>query len=792
MTAALNWDDLELPIIPYISFGMVFDNWEAWAADSKHPRHVEAQKLLKRVERCPELRQPIRDLTLLDTYADEIGLILSDLFPESLQKNEIKAAVLPFQPVMFNATERFANLIKNAGEGFDLRLRGMDDDYYYMIAASFYLKMRYNVPIDLARPQLFDIPDLVNGTVRTYRAFFNADFSNVTARKDVPTLTTEEVDQLLGNADDVDLWKKLIPPNSYEYHGFGLMTLFDVSKDQALSDLKTLLIRREALMNATELEKLETSLGTYLGVADLRLGLAALHNDDLIASPQEQWSSVMLENKKHMDCSTAFCSYSHEVLLVDAKPMLVTDTEHYKESKMPLMQRMIEEGVRSFIAAPLVDDEKVIGILEVRSAQPAVINSVSEQKLQEVTALFSVALDRALKEYENQVEAIIKEKCTAVHPSVEWRFFDAATRLLEKTENYHEAEMEEIVFDRVYPLFGQLDIKGSSTYRDKTIQADLISQLKLARRVFEEALEQDALVMYEQLIYEIDLNLERLADRLDSGEENAITSFFRETVSPALAHLRTIGTVNKALVEYDRRLDPKLNVIYEERKMYEETVATINEHLGSYLEGAQRKAQEIFPHYFEKFKTDGVEYNMYIGQSLVKGEGYNEIYLQNLRLWQLVVTCELENLIQRVQDTFAIPLTVASLIMVQDTPLDIRFRYDEKRFDVDGAYNARYEIIKKRIDKAHIKGTNDRLTQPGKIAIVFSSPGERKEYERYIRFLIQREYITDVVEYVELEDLPGATGLQAVQLNINYMPDKLDQYLSHKIERILEEVESEV
>jgi hypothetical protein len=26
---------------------------------------------------------------------------------------------------------------------------------------------------------------------------------------------------------------------------------------------------------------------------------------------------------------------------------------------------------------------------------------------------------------------------------------------------------------------------------------------------------------------------------------------------------------------------------------------------------------------------------------------------------------------------------------------------DEKRFDVDGTYNARYEVVKKRIDKAN-------------------------------------------------------------------------------------------
>jgi hypothetical protein len=66
--------------------------------------------------------------------------------------------------------------------------------------------------------------------------------------------------------------------------------------------------------------------------------------------------------------------------------------------------------------------------------------------------------------------------------------------------------------------------------------------------------------------------------------------------------------------------------------------------------------------------------------------------------------------------------------------LPIRFRMDEKRFDVDGTYNARYEVIKKRIDKSFVKGTNERLTQKGKLAIVYSQRKDEKEYLRYIRF----------------------------------------------------------
>ncbi len=68
--------------------------------------------------------------------------------------------------------------------------------------------------------------------------------------------------------------------------------------------------------------------------------------------------------------------------------------------------------------------------------------------------------------------------------------------------------------------------------------------------------------------------------------------------------------------------------------------------------------------------------------------------------------------------TLPVPLDMTHLIMVQDLPITIRFNNDEKRFAVDGAYNIRYEIMKKRIDKAVVKGSGQRLTQPGRIAIV--------------------------------------------------------------------------
>ena len=90
---------------------------------------------------------------------------------------------------------------------------------------------------------------------------------------------------------------------------------------------------------------------------------------------------------------------------------------------------------------------------------------------------------------------------------------------------------------------------------------------------------------------------------------------------------------------------------------------------------------------------------------------------------------------------------------------------------MDGTYNARYEIIKKRIDKSIIKGTNQRLTQKGKLAIVYSQKKDEREYLRYVHFLKAKGYFTNSIEIVELEGLQGVTGLKAIRAEILYKTD---------------------
>jgi hypothetical protein len=113
------------------------------------------------------------------------------------------------------------------------------------------------------------------------------------------------------------------------------------------------------------------------------------------------------------------------------------------------------------------------------------------------------------------------------------------------------------------------------------------------------------------------------------------------------------------------------------------------------------------------------------------------------------------------------PLQTTQLIFVHSSPITIAFRNDEKRFDVEGAFSVRYEVVKKRIDKVHLRDSEERLTQPGKIAIVYSQQKELNEYMAYIEYLQSENMLSGEVESLELEELQGISGLKALRVEVN-------------------------
>src|SRR5438445_1481566 len=571
--------------------------------------------------------------------------------------------------------------------------------------------------------------------------------------------------RMRGDLFDPARFREILPPESFVFRGFTIFKAIEVTDQEVLSSVERDLIDKESLVSHTRFQALQDKLRTLFRRPELRFGLAALDGDQVLVlnyGAECEHACIFADSRHHT--VEEFRGSVYERAVQQGGPLIVEDLAEMP-GRTPADDEIIEWGLRNIIVAPLFYQDRVIGTLELGSPTPGDLDATLLPKLHQILPLFSMAVQRSMEELNSRIQAFIKEKCTAIHPVVEWRFRKAVLKGIEQHAEDSDdrgMELEPIVFERIYPLYALSDIRGSSTQRSLAIQTDLLTQLRLARDVIRFAHDARPLPGLHELLYRVDKHAAKIQTHLHSGDHVSVIAFLRSNVEGLFDHLQTFApSVRERIEAYRTALDPRIGTVYDRRRLFEESVTRIADGISSYLDLEEQTAQTIFPHYFEKQKTDGVDHQIYVGSSLLEDGRFDPLYLKSLRLWQLMVTCGVALRVNRLKEKLPVPLEVTHLVLVQHTPLSIRFRFDEKRFDVDGAYDIRYEIVKKRIDKAVIRGSQERITQPGKVAIVYAHPSEAHEYRGYLEYLRDLGYIAGEVEELELEELQGVHGLRA-------------------------------
>jgi hypothetical protein len=767
-------EDFPLEII--ISFHKIIEQYkEHLKVEQSSIAKKYKEDVIDYVSKFPEVIEGIEDPADLKKYQDPIRILLNDLFPLILTNNEIKAASLPFHNILFNSSQRLRNILDKAGPDFKLRMRNMDENMYYIFGCVIILNHHYGYNIDFSRPLYYDIPD-ENGILKHYRLALNADFIEIVPGENAKEITEKDVELLTQNIDDVELWKELFPPKSWIFKGFTIINLTDVTIDDAISELKTTLLHQEVAIIA-ELMKFQDIFRSIYKIPDLRVGFTKFNQRELVFERMDakDATSFILNDELINDCLTGICEESFDNLINHQMYFTITNVENYakKSGNNLLSQNLKKNNVNSCIFAPIANGGELLGVLELVSSRKFELNSINAIKLDDILPYIATSVERNKKEFENRIKAVIQSECTSIHPSVLWIFEKEAKRFIRDVDEDGLASFKDISFKDVYPLYGQIDIVGSSEERNSAIKNDLLQQLKLLKDIIGNAYLKEKLPIYDQVIFRITEFREELEESLNASSEQKVINFVQKEVNPIIEHLsKQSNDLDEKVKEYQDELNPETGVVYNLRKHYDETVQRINRTMARFIDRKQVEAQKIYPHYFERYKTDGVDHNIYIGASLTFKRPFNKVYLYNLRLWQLSTMCEMENRFYQIQKSTPIKLDAASLILVFNSTLSIRYRMDEKKFDVDGTYNARYEIIKKRIDKAFIKNTEERITVKGKIVIVYSQSSDEREYLRYIKYLQTKKYLGDEVELLELEDVQGVIGLKAIRVNILYTPDE--------------------
>ena len=729
--------------------------------------------VVQEFESHPELMGTITDLDVLHPYSELIEELLSAVFPPTTA-NFMYGISFPFKNLAVYASPLFKKLVvkKDSAEIIiqDDSASTLNRERLHF-AFGLILKKYLGYNSADSSKVVYPFTDEKTGLVRYMEMRLDGRFIDVRPVDEMPKMPESIFDYTSNRLLTIEELMQQVSLDKFVFEGLTVIRINDVTEQAVIAEMKNKLLDSNFVSDNTAYTDLEKQIQNLIGLKDLTIGLTPFFkiNGHYVYSNLHNNNSLLFRHLQSTGEKDEISDYCKLLFRYNNQPVLYESLTEDILGEVQCLPYYHKAGSRCMIICPLKQQNELLGMLEISSKQPGYLKPEHISKLEAAIPMFTLGLEKSLEQLNNQVDKVIKKKFTAVQPAVEWKFTEASLNYIVNTFEKHDSGIERIVFDDVFPLYGAIDVRNSSTARSHSVQLDMLEQLELARKVVRKAQAAMSFPLLQEIEYKIDKHIASASDVLQSEEEMSVYDFLQGQVISVFNHLRdTEPAVKNEIEEYFSSLDPQLGMLYKHRKEYEDSISLINHTLARFIDKEQAAAQKVYPHYFERYITDGLEFNIFMGQSISPRKRFDEIYLRNMKMWQLTVLTKAAKVTHKLEQELSQVLRTTQLILAHSQPLSISFRTEERKFDVDGAYNTRYEIVKKRIDKVRIKETNERLTQPGKIAIVYSQAKDAAEYTEYIEFLQSKNLIKPGIEKHDLEELQGVSGLKALRVDVDF------------------------
>ncbi len=768
------------------SFRPLIRAWENIIQEGNEGASQVYSDLLQQISSHPELMEPVTDASLFEKHTALINKMMTTVFPVTLSdKHDMYAVSLPFNYKVIYSSSLFRKLflgpdgqyiqIPTAETGERMNAQKFCGAYQLILDRLF--NIRVDGTITSVHP--YKCPD--SGLDRYLELELDTRFIDVVPLKPLPELpeTISEACMRVSDICHVGDLQQILPLEMFQFQGMVIARIREVTEREVINKIKNSLLHIHSFADKDVFMELQRQIRNLLGVDGVHTAIKPFFkvNNHLVLSEMVT-SGGATKHDKNISQEKKIAVYKQVVLWFREHPQILRIDEINDEAifRNPFLQMLYERGFTNAIICPMFSEEQeLLGVLILATFQPGTLTAEHVARIEPTVPLFTLALQKSQENLDHQVDKVIKEQFTAVQDAVEWRFTEAALKYLTEKRQGQQTKIEPIHFEQVFPLYGAVDIRNSSVERNNAIQLDMLEQLAMAQGIVEHAKSISSFPLLDEIQFRLERYTHSVTNILFAEEELTIHHFLVEEMVQLFRHLqRIMPALAPGINEYMQSIESPVKMIYHHRRDYEDSITRINNEVAKLIDAEQRAAQEIYPHYFERFVTDGLDFNIYIGQSISPDKPFDSFYLKNLKIWQLSTLVKAAQLTHRLQEELALPLQTTQLILAHSHPISISFRTAERKFDVDGAYNIRYEIIKKRIDKVHIKDSHERLTKPGTIAIVYSQPREAEEYTAYIEYLQDKGLLKEEIERYDLEELQGVVGLKGLRVTVNTeMPEPI-------------------
>jgi hypothetical protein len=728
-----------------------------------------------RNNKLPEGDIPIEEI---HRYKDFLEYIFNSLSaPLSPESKLAWGMSFPLNPRVFYGTDLLYEMLgsKTPGTQGPFEIQKNPEDYQrermHMIYTSILHRLyNFQVPVKIQQIHAWTNPE--TGLLRYYEVLVSPEFVEITPTRPLPALNFVEIYTHFSEENGHLMLEKVLPLSMFRFRGFAVLAVSDVTTKMAVENIKKIRLNRKPGDTPGRYQRVIQSLKTLVQSNNIEFDLFPFVrvNGQAVYGYEQAGTGILFQIWGENRLTPEEFRRQAEGYASKPNSFFSPDIFGEDEQKLGWLAPFRQANVSSLALIPLFIDQKPVGVLCMHTWVGEKFDEKTLGQLDMAFGPVAQLLQIYIEEFNLELENIIKEKFTSIQPAVQWKFNEAAWHYLHRRKKSLPEVTENISFFDVYPLYGAIDIRNSTAERNTAIKADLGQYLELLNRIL------DAVAPFDRssLMQEIRFHCSKWQRAIQEGElnstsENNLNTFLNEESKNYLVHLATQDSrTTKLIDDYIALTHPALGEVHKHRQALDQSMELINTAVNGYFEREKDGVQQSYPCYFEKFRTDGIEYDIYIGQSISPDRPFNHFHLKNLRLWQLSSMIEVARLTNNLLTEIPKELHTTQLIFVHNHMIDISFRADERKFDVEGAYNIRYQMIKKRIDKVRIKNSQERLTQPDTIALIYFHHRDIEDYLPFIQYLQESGSLKPDVEELELEDLQGLSGLRALRMGIVY------------------------
>lgn len=756
-----------------ISSSLSFQPFLHWlqkrAAEETSAKVHFYQMVLERFESYPTIQDDI-PVEKIYEYGELLEWMYACLTSGVAPERDILWALwTPVQPIMFYGTDAFYDLIQ--AHKMDLPQQSPEDfrrEQQQMVYALILKKVYQFHP---RQNEFYHTHlDPATGLLQYYTIDINADFIEIMPNGPLPELDFRKLSDLLQEGVGFEALEKILPLNLFHFKGISVSSITDITTRHALDNLRQVRLTRNQSEREVAYQQVIRSLKTLVRNNSTQFDLfpLVLVNGRYVYGYEVGGTGILYSVWGDHTLTPEQFEQQAAGYAANPQSFFSPDVRKEKLDTNMWLIHFVNAGVCSLATLPVFHAQKMVGTFCMYTLGEDTFDEQNFALLETAMPAIGQILQVFIDEFNLEIEDIIREKYTSVQPAVQWKFREAAWQYLYHTKKQLPPARYPIQFKDLYPLYGAVDIRNSSLERNKAIIADLSAHLQLLHNTIDGLQPLHPSALMEQMRYTIQKWQKVLMQgTLTATDEANLNDFLTEEVSAWLDHLAgQHPDAQKTVDHYRQVIRDEESLVFAGRRALETSMQLINSRVSNYLDTENAQLQQQFPCYFEKFRTDGIEYDCYIGQSIAPGKPFNHFHLKSLRLWQLSSMAAIARLTRSLLQEIPVPLQTTQLIFVHDQTIDISFRTDERRFDVEGAYNIRYQVIKKRIDKVHVRHTGERLTQPDTLAIIYFHRSDLNDYMPYLQYLQETGVFLPNIEELELEDLQGVTGLRALRVGI--------------------------